>query len=107
MKMMLILMFSLAAGVSLGAYQYIISTNTELAVNLSVSAYSSAVSVNARTAATGALGTPFESRYRTSTESNTSALNRLLWLPRDLPIRGVKTVATVAEVGGWFVPVRR
>ena len=59
---------------------------TELAMNPSATAYSSAVSVNARTASNGMSYTSFESRYRTSAESNTSALNRLR-LPLTIVIR--------------------
>ena len=77
MRKILCLTFSLAAGVSFGAYQYIISTDPALTVNPSESAVSAAIAVNARGADEQALVAALETRYRTVAESNTSALNRL------------------------------
>ena len=77
MKKLLCTTFVLAAGVSFGAYQYIISTDSALAVNPSESATSAAIAVNARAADEQALAVALETRYRTVAESNTSALNRL------------------------------
>ena len=76
MRKLLCLTFSLVAGVSFGAYQYIISTDPALAGNPSESAVSSAISVNARSADEQTLATALETRDRTVAESNTSALNR-------------------------------
>ena len=76
MRTMLCLIFGFAAVTAFGAYQYIISTDPALAVNPSESAYSTTVSVNVRTSAPQTLGTALETRYRTSAESGTSALNR-------------------------------
>ena len=78
MRKILCLTFSLAAGVSFGAYQYIISTDPALAVNPSESAVSAAISVNACAAGEQALAAALETRYRTFAESNanTSILNR-------------------------------
>ena len=77
MKKLLCTTFILAAGVSFGAYQYIISTDPALAVNPSESATSTAIAVNARAVAEQALAAALETRDRTFAESNTSALNRL------------------------------
>ena len=63
------LAFCLGAGVCLGAYQYIISTDAELAVNPSATAYSAAVTVNAKTVGDATLADALETRYRTSAES--------------------------------------
>ena len=70
MRKPLCLMLCLAAGASFGAYQYIISTDAELAVNPSETAYSAAVSVNAQTAGSSQLGTALETRYCTFAESS-------------------------------------
>lgn len=77
MKIIMFAIFCFVSGASFGAYQYIISTDPELAVDPSVSAYTAVLPVNAQTAGNCALGGTFESRYRTSAESNTGALNRL------------------------------
>ena len=77
MRKLLCLTFSLAAGASFGAYQYIISTDPALTVNPSESAVSAAISVNVRAADEQSLAAALETRYRTFAESNTSALNRL------------------------------
>ena len=77
MKTIVFTMLCFVTGVSFGAYQYIIFTDPELAVDPSVSAYTAVLPVNAQTAGNRALGGTFESRYRTSAESNTGALNRL------------------------------
>ena len=78
MRKLLCLTFCLAAGASCGAYQYIISTDAELAVNPSETAYSAAVSVNAQVAGNRNLESALETRYRTFTESavNATVLNR-------------------------------
>ena len=78
MKGMLFLSFCLAAGVSFGAYQYIVSTDPALTVNPSESTVSAAIAVNARAADEQALVAALETRYRTFAESNanTSILNR-------------------------------
>ena len=75
-RTILCLILGFAAVTVFGAYQYIISTDPTLAVNPSESAYSTAVSVNVRASAPQTLGTALETRYRTSAESGTSALNR-------------------------------
>ena len=79
MKKLLLLTFCLVAGASFGAYQYIISTDAELAVNPSETAYSAAVSVNAQMTGNRNLESALETRYRTFTESaaNATILNRL------------------------------
>ena len=79
MRKLLLLTFCLAAGASFGAYQYIISTDLDLAVNPSESAYSEAISLNAQVAGSGNLATALETRFRAFTESGTNAtiLNRL------------------------------
>ena len=78
MRKLLCLTFCLAVGASFGDYQYIVSTDTELAVNPSEAAYSAAVSVNAQVSGTRNLESALETRYRTFAESNanTSILNR-------------------------------
>lgn len=69
-KRTICLAFCLGAGVCLGAYQYIISIDPELAVNPSNTTYSAAVTVNAKTVGNATLADSLETRYRTSTESN-------------------------------------
>ena len=78
MKAMFFAMFCFVAGASLGAYQYIISTDAELAVNPSETSYSAVVSVNAQVAGNLDLDTVLETRYRTFAESsaNSSVVNR-------------------------------
>ena len=76
MRKLLCLTFGLVAGVSFGAYQYIISTDPALTVNPSESAFSDAISVNVRGADEQVLAAALETRDHTVAESNTSALNR-------------------------------
>lgn len=79
MRRLLCLTFCFAVGASLGAYQYIISTDPDLAVNPSESAYAEAISLNAQASGSCNLESVLETRYRTFTESNVNAtiLNRL------------------------------
>ena len=69
-KRTICLAFCLGAGVCFGAYQYIISGYP--AANPSETAQSAAVSVNAQTSGNALLATQLETRYRTSTGSNTN-----------------------------------
>ena len=79
MRKLFCLTFCLAVGASLSAYQYIISTDPDLAVNPSEPAYSEAISLNAQVSGSRNLESVLETRYRASTESNVNAtiLNRL------------------------------
>lgn len=76
MRKLLCLVSSLAAAASFGAYQYIISSDPELAVNPSNSTCSAAVSIAANTSGEKAIETSLETRYRTFAESNVSDLDR-------------------------------
>ena len=77
-KMSVAILFVAAfyALVGFGAYQYIISIDTELAVNPSNSTCSASVPVAAKTSDKKAIESSLETRYRTSAESNTSGLDR-------------------------------
>ena len=73
MKKIVLVMALFCAAVGHGAYQYIISTDSTLAVNPKQDAYSGAISLNVRTASAGAnVSAALETRYRTATPAGFS-----------------------------------